>query len=116
MLAWARRGQQHMEGSPRRWVAFGSGIAVLLLLLGNAARVARMIQEKRLRSHPERFPEQAAAMWDERMARALARWGMQRLPGNTPQEFVRKLEGERWRTRVAQFNLAYVLAPLGTCA
>ena len=116
MVAWARRGQQHMEGSPRRWVAFGSGIAVLLLLLGNAARVARMIQEKRLRSHPERFPEQAAAMWYERMARSLARWGMQRLPGNTPQEFVRKIEDERLRTRVAQFTQAYESARFGNSA
>ena len=116
MLAWARRGQKHIESSPRRWVAFGSGIAVLLLLLGNAARIVRMIHEKRLRSHPERFPEQAAAMWYERMARSLARWGMQRLPGNTAQEFVKKIADERLRTRVAQFTQAYESARFGNSA
>jgi transglutaminase-like putative cysteine protease len=116
MLAWARRGQKHIESSPRRWVAFGSGIAGLLLLLGNAARIVRMIHEKRLRSHPERFPEQAAAMWYERMARSLARWGMQRLPANTAQEFVKKIEDERLRTRVAQFTQAYESARFGNSA
>jgi len=113
MLAWARRGHKHIESSPRRWAALGVGIAILLLLLGNAAQIARMIHERRLRSHPEQFPEQAASMWYERMARFLARWGTQRLPGNTPQEFVKKIEDERLRTRVAQFTQAYESARFG---
>jgi transglutaminase-like putative cysteine protease len=116
MLAWARRGQKHIESSPRRWAGLGAGIAILLLLLGNAARLARIIHEKRLRSHPERFPEQAASMWYERMARSLARWGMQRQPGNTPQEFVKKIDDERLRTRVAQFTQAYESARFGNSA
>jgi transglutaminase-like putative cysteine protease len=116
MLTWARRGQKQMERSPRRWTALGSGIAVLLLLLGNAARVARMIHHKRLGSHPERFPEEAAALWYGRMVRSLARWGMQRLPGNTPQEFVKKIEDDRLRTRVAQFTQAYESARFGNSA
>jgi hypothetical protein len=116
MLTWARRGQKQMERSPRRWTALGSGIAVLLLLLGNAARVSRMIHHKRLGSHPERFPEEAAALWYGRMVRSLARWGMQRLPGNTPQEFVKKIEDDRLRTRVAQFTQAYESARFGNSA
>jgi hypothetical protein len=116
MLAWARRGQKHIESSPKKWTTLGVGIAMVLLLLGNAARVVRMIHEKRLRSHPERFPEQAAAMWYERMARSLARWGMQRLPGNTAQEFVKKIEDERLRARVAQFTQAYESARFGNSA
>jgi len=116
MLGWARRGQKHIESSPRRWAGLGAGIAILLLLLGNAARLARIIHEKRLRLHPERFPEQAASMWYERMARSLARWGMQRQPGNTPQEFVKKIDDERLRTRVAQFTQAYESARFGNSA
>jgi transglutaminase-like putative cysteine protease len=116
MLAWARRGQKHIESSPKKWTTLGVGIAMVLLLLGNAARVVRMIHEKLLRSHPERFPEQAAAMWYERMARSLARWGMQRLPGNTGQEFVKKIEDEHLRTRVAQFTQAYESARFGNSA
>jgi hypothetical protein len=72
-----------------------------------------MIYEKRLRSYPEQFPEQAASMWYEQMARFLARWGTQKLPGNTPQEFVKKIEDERLRTRVAQFTQAYESARFG---
>ena len=44
-------------------------VALLLLVLGNAARIARMIRMRRLQAHPERSPDQAAAMWYERMAR-----------------------------------------------
>jgi transglutaminase-like putative cysteine protease len=116
MLAWARRGQQHVEGSPGRWSVLGAGIAGVLLLLGNATRILRMIHEKRLRSHPERFPEQVAAMWYERMARSLARWGMQKAPGNTAHEFVTKIEDERLRARVAQFTEAYESARFGNSA
>jgi transglutaminase-like putative cysteine protease len=116
MLAWARTSQKHMESSPRKWAALGASLATLLVLLGNAARLARIIREKRLRSHPERRPEEAAAMWYERMARCLARWGMQRLPGNTPQEFVKKIGDQRLRTRVAQFTQAYESARFGDSA
>jgi transglutaminase-like putative cysteine protease len=52
MLAWARRSQKHIESSPRKWAVLGTIIAIVLLLVGNAARVARMIRERRLRSHP----------------------------------------------------------------
>ncbi len=116
MLAWARRSQKHMESSPRKWAALVASLAVFLMLVGNAARLARIIREKRLKSHPERCPEEAAAMWYERMARSLARWGMQRLPGNTPQEFVKKIEDPRLRTRVAQFTQAYESARFGNSA
>jgi hypothetical protein len=116
MLAWARRSQKHIESSPRKWAVLGTIIAIVLLLVANAARVARMIRERRLRSHPERRPQEAAAMWYERMTRSLARWGMQRLPGNTPQEFVKKIEDPRLRARVAQFTLAYESARFGDSA
>ena len=55
-------------------------------------------------------------MWHERMARSLARWGMQRLPGNTPQEFVRKIEDPCLKARVAQFTQAYESARFGNSA
>jgi hypothetical protein len=41
---------------------------------------------------------------------------MQRQPGNTPQEFVKKIDDERLRTRVAQFTQAYESARFGNSA
>ena len=54
-----------------------------------------MIRTRRLQAHPERSPDQAAAMWYERMARYLARRGVQKSTTQTAQEFVRVIEDER---------------------
>jgi hypothetical protein len=72
-----------------------------------------MLHEKWLRAHPERSPEQAAAMWYGRMARALARRGMEKPAAQTPQEFVRKIEDTRLREPVARFTQVYESARFG---
>jgi len=61
-------------------------------------------------------PEQAAALWYERMARALARKGMQKPKGQTPQEFVRRIEDTRLREPVARFTTVYESARFGNSA
>jgi transglutaminase-like putative cysteine protease len=113
MLNWARRGQQDAGHSPTRW--FGGSVAVVLLLLvaGNAGRIARMIRIRRLRAHPERSPDQAAAMWYDRMARYLARRGVQKSTTQTAQEFLRVIHDERLQMRVKQFTEAYESARFG---
>lgn len=88
-------------------------VALLLLLVGNAARIARMIRTRRLQAHPERSPNQAAAMWYERMARYLARRGVPKSPTQTAQEFVRVIEDEQLRTQVERFTAAYESARFG---
>jgi hypothetical protein len=113
MLKWARRSQDRVEHSPGRWAVFGAGITLALLLLANLGRIARLLHEKWLRAHPERSPEQAAAMWYGRMARALARRGMEKPAAQTPQEFVRKIEDSRLREPVARFTQVYESARFG---
>ena len=66
---------------------------------------------KWLRAHPERSPEQAAAMWYRRMSRVLARRGVEKPAAQTPQEFVRKIEDTRLREPVARFTNAYEPPP-----
>jgi len=66
-----------------------------------------------LRTHPERSPDQAAAMWYERMAKYMARRGIAKSTTQTPQEFVRAIEDVRLRTRVASFTDAYESARFG---
>ncbi len=52
-------------------------------------------------------------MWYERMARYLARLGVQKSTTQTAQEFVRLIQNERLRTRVGQFTNAYESARFG---
>jgi transglutaminase-like putative cysteine protease len=115
MLEWARRSQDRVEHSPVRWAVIGLVLALALLLLGNLGRIARLLHEKWLQAHPERSPQQAAAMWYERMARVLARRGMRKPAAQTPQEFVKKIE-EQLRAPVARFTDVYESARFGNSA
>lgn len=113
MLAWARRSQEHVEHAPGKWSVAGIVAGVLLLLLAQARRIARLIHEMGLRAHPERFPQLAAAMWYERMARSMARRGVPKPAAQTAGEFLLRIEDERLRARVAQFTEAYESARFG---
>jgi len=113
LMGLARKSQRAVEHSPRGWLGVSVAVAVLLLVVANAARIARMIRTGRLRAHPERSPDQAAVMWYERMSRYLARRGVQKTTTQTAQEFVRAIEDGRLRTQVARFTDAYESARFG---
>jgi transglutaminase-like putative cysteine protease len=116
MLKWARRSQDRVEHSPGRWAILGAAVTITLLLLGNLGRIARLLHEKWLRAYPERSPEQAAAMWYRRMARAVARRGVEKPPAQTAQEFVKRIEDNRLREPVARFTAVYESARFGNSA
>jgi protein-glutamine gamma-glutamyltransferase len=116
MLQWARRSQDRVEHSPAGWVLIALAIAVLLPLLANIGRIARWSHERWLRAHPERSPEQAAAIWYERMARTVARRGIERTPAQTPHEFLRKIADDRLREPVSRFTDVYESARFGNSA
>jgi transglutaminase-like putative cysteine protease len=113
MLKWARRTQDRVEHSPGRWTIIAAVITLVFLLLANLGRIARLLHEKWLQAYPERSPEQAATMWYRRMARALARRGVEKPAGQTPQEFVKKIEDGRLREPVARFIEVYESARFG---
>jgi protein-glutamine gamma-glutamyltransferase len=113
LLNWARKGQRGMEHSPGRWLGASVVVALLLLVLGNAGRIGRMLRTLRLQAHPERSPDEAAAMWYDRMARSLARRGVRKSTTQTAREFVRVIGDERVRARVGQFTDAYESARFG---
>ena len=113
MLKWAKQSQQNVEVAPGRWTLLGTGIVVALLLLANLARIARALHEKWLGAHPERSPEQAAAMWYGKMARVLARRGFERPAAQTVQEFANSIRDEKLRGPVAQFTDVYESARFG---
>jgi len=116
MLKWAQRSQEHVEHAPGRWAGLGLAVALMVLLLGNAGRIVRWIQEKRLQKHPEKSPGRAASMWYERMARTLARRGVKKTAAQTPQEFVKRIEDESLRRKVERFSDAYEAARFGNSA
>ena len=116
MLRWARRSQERVERSPGRWIILGAMIVVALLLLANLGRISRWLYEKWLGANPERSPEQAASMWYARMARVLAKRGVEKAGTQTAQEFVRKIESEHLRKPVARFTTVYESARFGNSA
>jgi hypothetical protein len=116
MLKWARHSQNRFQHSPGRWAVAAVIIAVLLLVLGNLRQITRMLHEKWLRAYPERSPEQAAAMWYQKMAGALARRGMEKPEAQTPQEFVKRIDDTRLREPVARFTDVYESARFGNSA
>jgi protein-glutamine gamma-glutamyltransferase len=114
MMDWARQGQRGAEKSPARWFSGSFALGLFLLVLGNIGRIVRIIRVRRLRQHPERSPDEAAAMWYERMARFLARRrGMKKAEAQTAQEFVRAIEDADLRARVGKFTQAYESARFG---
>jgi transglutaminase-like putative cysteine protease len=116
MLNWARKSQRSAGHSPGRWFTISVALALLLLVLGNARRIAQMIRTSRLQAHPERSPDEAAAMWYERMVRYLARRGVRKSETQTAREFVRVIPDEPLRRRVGHFTDAYESARFGNSA
>jgi|tagenome__1003787_1003787.scaffolds.fasta_scaffold20984804_3 transglutaminase-like putative cysteine protease len=116
MLKWAHRSQDRVEHSPAGWVLIALSLAVLLPALANIGRIARWSHERWLRAHPERSPEQAAAIWYERMARTLAKLGIERSPVQTPHEFLNNITDERLREPVSRFTDVYESARFGNSA
>jgi hypothetical protein len=113
MLRWARRSEDRVEHSPARWAFAAGALALAILVLANLRRVLRGLHERWVSAHPERSPEQAASIWYERMARALARRGMRKGTSQTPQEFLRKIDDQRLRQPVARFTEVYESARFG---
>jgi len=113
LLNWARSRQQVAAQAPGRWFGGSVAIALLLLVLANAGGIAAMIHRRRLQKHPERSPDQAAAMWYERMVRYLAWRGVQKSTTQTAREFVRVIQDEPLRARVGRFTDAYQSARFG---
>jgi transglutaminase-like putative cysteine protease len=116
LMGRVRRSERLVEHSPGPWLGIGTAVVLLLLALANAGRIVRMIRARGLRAHPERSPDQAAAMWYERMAGFLARRGMKKSAAQTAQEFVRVIEDEPLRSRVGRFTDAYESARFGNSA
>jgi hypothetical protein len=107
LLAAARRTGHTIAGSPLRWGVAGGLIAMLFLFMANARRLLQAVARRRLAARPEKSPRQAATIWYERMTEIVARRGWRKLPTQTPDEFVSRIEDAMVRQRVAEFTRHY---------
>jgi protein-glutamine gamma-glutamyltransferase len=112
----ARETHRLLVNSPRAYavtvVLFISGI----ILLFNVPRVVRAIMMHNLAKHPAKAPQGAASIWYRKMTNAMARRGHRKLPSQTPEEFVTKIDDVRLRDGVARFTHHYERARFGNSA
>lgn len=113
LLNSARKTHHQMTLAPIRWIAWGLGGTALLLLMVNLRRIVGALRAYLLRTHPERAPQQAAALWYQRMVRRLARRGWRKSASQTPQDFVVAIQEPQLQKKVAAFTRAYESARFG---
>jgi hypothetical protein len=113
LLKLARTTQDKITRSPARWIGGTLGLIALLLVLLNLRLLLRALRAYVLRSHPDRAPQQAAALWYERMVRRLARRGWRKSPSQTPRDFVEAIQEPLLQQKVAAFTRAYESARFG---
>jgi hypothetical protein len=116
MLRAARRAHQQFFQFPVQWLGGLVGFAAVLLLALNFPRMVRGLRALSLRSHPERAPREAAALWYERMVARLGRLGWRKSPSQTPQDFVAAIQEAGLQKKVAKFTRAYESARFGRSA
>ena len=107
LLIWARRTGSVAAGSPLRWALAGALAAALFLFVLNAPRLVRALGQFQLAARPEKSPRRAATIWYERMTKSVGRRGWHKLPTQTPEEFVAKIDDAGVRRSVAKFTRHY---------
>ena len=113
LLRSAHHFRTGFHGAAGRWLITATGVVLIVVLLFSAPRLWRFWARQRLAAHPEKAPGMAAGIWYGRMMHHLARQGWRKLPAQTPDEFVRRIEPEILRKQVAQFTLHYKSARFG---
>jgi transglutaminase-like putative cysteine protease len=117
--AWlqaARRTGNAVSDAPWRWAGTALGLAALLVLGAYSARLWRAIRRLRVAARPEKSPRVAATIWYERVLRMLAKRGWQKLPAQTPAEFVAAFKDQGMRDPLARFAEHYERARFGDSA
>jgi transglutaminase-like putative cysteine protease len=113
LLEAARKTQNRVVRSPAQWISGAIGMVVLLIALMNLRLIIRAFRARVLRAHPERAPEQAAALWYERLVKWMARRGWRKSPSQTPRDFVHAIQEPELQRKVAAFTDAYESARFG---
>ncbi len=117
MLNAARQAQIEAIRSPKKWIV---GAATTLVLLGvliglvrYATAITGAIGRWRKTTRPQDAPSTAAAIWYERLIRRVAKRGLHKRPGQTPQEFVGSIADKKLRIQIERFTTHYESARFG---
>jgi hypothetical protein len=113
LLRNARRSSKNMSNFPVRWLIGFVGSAAAVIILLNLRRLVRGLRAYSLRTHPERAPREAAAIWYDRMVKRMARMGWRKSPSQTPLDFVAAIQEAALQKKVAVFTHAYESARFG---
>lgn len=113
LLDLARRSERDAEHTSWRGIALGIFVALVILILVNSGRLIRWFRTRSLRKNPARAPQQAAAMWYEKMLKSLAHLGIEKSPAQTPRELVGGIEDSSLREPASRFTQAYESARFG---
>jgi transglutaminase-like putative cysteine protease len=113
LLESARRVHSRVIRSPGQSLGGIGALAAGLIVLFNLGRILRGLRERALRSHPERAPSQAAALWYDKMVRRLGRLGWRKSPAQTPMDFVAAIQEVELQRKVGRFTRAYESARFG---
>jgi len=107
LLEAARQAKNGASGSPLRWGIAAALSTMGLLLAANGRLLWRAWARRRLAARPEKSPRRAATIWYERMTEVVAQRGWNKSPTQTPEEFIRLIEDDDIRLRVAEFTRHY---------
>ncbi len=107
LLRAARTARGKAHRLPIAWVPVAAGLGCLILLLSNAARLRHWSQHLVWGRRSGNAPQQAAALWYERMTKMLSRRGWHKAPEQTAGEFVEKIPDAAVRESVSNFTNHY---------
>lgn len=113
LIRRARATHELLVNSPRAYVTSVVFLISGIILLCNVPRVARAIRMQHIARNPGKEPQGAASIWYRKMTNALARRGHRKLPNQTPEEFVAKINDLQLRDGVARFTEHYERARFG---
>jgi hypothetical protein len=113
LVSRARQVESGLLASPWRTAVTATLAVGLTFLLLNAARLGRGLRRRRLAANPDKSPSLAAAIWYERMIRAMAKRGWSKKAVQTPAEFLDGIQDSAMRMKVARFTFHYEAARFG---
>jgi transglutaminase-like putative cysteine protease len=113
ILDWARRTQDRIGDSTVKWGVRTLFAVVLALFATSIPRVIQLVRRFRLARRPHRSPQLAASIWYERMLRQAGKRGWEKLPTQTPEEFVETIADPTLKEKIYGFTEHYESARFG---
>lgn len=117
MINAARQAQMDATRAPRKWIVRAAItfalLGVFIGLVQYATAITSAIRRWRKITRPQDAPSAVASIWYERLMRRVAKRGLHKMPGQTPQEFVGSIADVSLRRQIAHFTAHYESARFG---